>query len=109
MVWREGEATVRKVLGLLNDQGDKQRAYTTVLTILTRLDGKGMVTRRRDKKTDIYSPTMTRDEYLEARAGTEVGALVNEFGDVALVHFARQMGQLDPRRRDQLRRLARRA
>lgn len=39
VVWREGEATVRKVLGLLNDQGDKQRAYTTVLTILTRLDG----------------------------------------------------------------------
>lgn len=109
VVWSEGAETVREVLKLLNARGEKQRAYTTVLTILIRLDTKGMLTRRREKKTDFYSPTMTRDEYLETRAGAEVGALVDEFGDLALVHFARQMGQLDPKRRDQLRRLARRA
>ena len=50
---------------------------------------------------------MTREEYADVRARTEVDELVREWGDVALVHFAKQMGTLDPKRREQLRRLAR--
>jgi predicted transcriptional regulator len=76
---------------------------------MARLDRKGLLQRQRRGKTDVYAPVMTRDEYLEARAQAEVGALVDEFGEVALVHFARQMDKLDPKRREQLRRLARRA
>ena len=38
VVWSEGAETVREVLKLLNARGEKQRAYTTVLTILIRLD-----------------------------------------------------------------------
>lgn len=108
-MWRIGEANVRVVLDRLNGRGHKERAYTTVMTVMARLDGKGLLERRRQGTTDFYSPTMTRDEYVEARARAEVGALVKEYGDVALVHFAKQMFELDPKRRDQLRRLARRS
>lgn len=105
-LWRVDEATVRTVLNELNALNDKQRAYTTVMTIMGRLEKKGLLKRRRDGKTDRYFPTMTREEYLESRAAAQVGALVDKFGDVALVHFARQMAKLDPKRRAQLRRLA---
>jgi predicted transcriptional regulator len=108
-VWSQGECTVRSVLQAVNGQLDRQRAYTTIMTIMTRLDGKGLLTRRRVGKSDVYTPVIDRDEYREARARTEVSALVDEFGDAALVHFARQMDKLDPKRREQLRRLARRA
>jgi predicted transcriptional regulator len=107
-VWRLGSTTVRKVLQALNGSSDRERAYTTVMTVMARLDRKGLLTRRREGKTDVYSPVLSREEYLEARARVEVGELVDEFGDVALVHFARQMNQLDPKHREQLRRLARR-
>jgi hypothetical protein len=36
-----------------------------------------------------------------------VAALVETFGDVALSHFARQVADLDPERREALERLAR--
>jgi hypothetical protein len=36
-----------------------------------------------------------------------VDALVEQYGDAALSHFARQMSELDPERRRQLQRLAR--
>lgn len=108
-VWRRGELTVRDVMETLNARGEKQRAYTTVMTIMSRLDGKQILERRRAGKTDIYRARMSEDEYNELRAGAEVGALVEQFGEVALVHFAREMAKLDPRRREQLRRLARRA
>ncbi len=105
-VWRRGRATVREVLEALN-AGARKRAYTTVMTIMVRLAGKGLLARERKGRADIYAPTMTRDAYLEARASSEVEALVGEFGDVALAHFARQIDRLDPERLEQLRRLAR--
>lgn len=108
-VWRQGECTVRSVLETLNARTRKERAYTTVMTTMRRLHEKQMVRRRREGKTDIYEPCMSRDEYLEARASAEVAAVVDEFGEQALVHFARQMDKLDPASRLRLRRLSRRA
>lgn len=57
----------------------------------------------------MFVATLSREEYADARAGAQVGALVDEWGEVALVQFAKQMAGLDPRRRQQLTRLARRA
>ena len=108
LIWERGECNVRAVLEELNKRSDKQRKYTTVMTTMARLDKKGLLIRRRDGRTDIYKPAMTKDEYLEARAAAEVGALVDNYGEAALVHFARQMDQLDPERREQLRRLTHR-
>lgn len=108
-LWRRsGEATVREVLEALNVSASRVRAYTTVMTVMGKLHRKGLLDRRREGKTDIYLPVMSREQYLEARAQAQVGALVDEYGEVALVHFARQMDRLDPKRREQLRRLSRR-
>lgn len=105
-VWRRGEATVRVVLEALNARSDKPRAYTTVMTIMSRLDEKGVLRRRREGKTDVYHAVLSREAYREARAGAEVGALLDEFGDLALVHFTREVQRLDPARRRALRRIA---
>ncbi len=107
LIWEVGECNVRAILEELNKRSDKERKYTTVMTTMVRLDKKGLLERRREGKTDIYKPTTSRDEYLEARAAAEVGALVENYGEAALMHFARQMDRLDPKRREQLRRLAR--
>lgn len=104
-VWQHHETTVREVLEALN-RGPVERAYTTVMTVMARLDRKGLLTRRRKGKTDIYMAVMSREEYLQARARADVEGLVSDYGDVALAHFARQLDSLDPKRRRQLRRLA---
>lgn len=104
-VWRHDEVTVRDVLEALN-RGPKQRAYTTIMTIMARLDRKGLLTRRRVGKGDVYRPLLSREEYLEARARSRVDDLVADYGDVALAHFARRLERLDPERRRALRRLA---
>lgn len=106
--WRQGDATVRSVLEALNATAAKARAYTTVMTVMGNLDRKGLLTRRRKGRTDIYSPVMSREEYLDARARAEAGALVGRYGEAALMAFAREMERIDPARREQLRRLARR-
>jgi predicted transcriptional regulator len=107
-VWRQGEASVRSVMEACNRGRRSPRAYTTYLTIMVRLDGKGLLGRRREGKTDHYHAVLTKEQYQAARAEAEVAALVGQYGDVALSHFARQMAQLDPARRRALQRLARR-
>jgi predicted transcriptional regulator len=107
VVWDAGEACVREVMETLNEPATKPRAYTTYMTTLARLERKGLLTRRRDGKTDVYAPVLTRSDYADVRAQVEVAALVETFGDVALGHFARQIAELDPDRRKALEQLAR--
>jgi predicted transcriptional regulator len=106
-VWDLEEASVREVMEALNRAASKPRAYTTYMTILGRLHGKGLLARRREGRTDVYRPVHTRAEYADLRARAEVEALVDEFGDAALEHFVRQVAELDPKRRRALERLAR--
>jgi predicted transcriptional regulator len=108
-LWLQGEATVRTVMDALNKRASKERAYTTYMTIMARLHAKGVLDRRREGKTDFYTPRLDRDEFMATRAQAEVEGLVAEYGDVALSHFARQVASLDPARRRALQRLARKS
>jgi predicted transcriptional regulator len=107
VVWERGESSVREVMEALNASAVKERAYTTYMTIMARLDAKGMLQRRREGKTDLYTSAYVRHQYADMRARAELESVVNQYGDVALAHIARQMAALDPRRRRALQRVAR--
>jgi predicted transcriptional regulator len=108
-IWTQGEATVRTVMDALNKRARKARAYTTYMTIMARLHKKGVLDRRREGKTDFYAPKLDRAEFMASRAAAEVEDLVDQYGEVALSHFARQVASLDPARRRALQRLARKS
>jgi predicted transcriptional regulator len=107
IVQARGQASVRDVMEELERAADPPRAYTTYMTTLARLHKKGLLTRRREGKTDLYRAVHTREEYSDLRAQAEVAHLVDAFGEVALGHFARQIASLDPERRAALEKLAR--
>ena len=106
-VWEQEEATVRSVTDALADDADGPRSYTTVLTVMTRLDRKGFLDRRREGKKDVYVPAVDREDYMRVRSEVEVDALLDAYGDLALTEFARRFAQLDPARQRALRRRAR--
>lgn len=106
-IWRQGEATVASVADAIDAASGSRRAYTTFLTVMRRLDAKGVVVRERRGKTDHYVAALGRDAYLEARTEAGVDDLLAAYGDRALVHFARRFETLDPARRAALEELAR--
>ena len=108
-IWRHDEISVREVMETLNRRGHRDRAYTTYMTIMGRLDRKGMLARRRSGKTDYYRAVYERNDYAHLRAGAAIESIVDQFGEVALAHIARQMVQLDAKHRRALERLAREA
>lgn len=103
-LWKRGSATVREVVDELGRT--RALAYTTVMTIMTRLHEKGLLERARDGKTYVYRPAVSRQEHRERLSRELVRGLVDEFGDVALAQFAEELGGVDAAHRAALRRIA---
>jgi BlaI family transcriptional regulator, penicillinase repressor len=60
IVWDLGEASVNQVRDRLGKR--KKLAYTTVLTVMQKLDKSGWLTHREEGRAYVYQPTKTRDE-----------------------------------------------
>ena len=91
VLWDQGPATtggltVREVAEAL---WERDLAYTTVMTVLDRLAGKGMVDRERDGRAWRYRPMASREAYV---AQLMLDALdLTGSRDAALVRFARSV------------------
>jgi BlaI family penicillinase repressor len=59
VVWTLGEATVNQVKSKLCP---RKPAYTTVLSVMQKLDKAGWLTHREEGRTYVYRPTMSRAE-----------------------------------------------
>ena len=71
IVWDLGEATVRQVLETLPD--DRGLDFWTVQTYLRRLESKGYLTKRREGRSNVYSPAV--------RPGSVVREVLDDFID----------------------------
>ncbi|CAN5196635.1 hypothetical protein BH18CHL2_BH18CHL2_09130 [soil metagenome] len=103
-IWSRGLATVREIV---DDLGRKRAlAYTTVMTIMSRLHEKGLLVRERDGKGYVYRPAFSREEHRARLSRDLVRGLVDEFGDVALAQFAAELETVDASHRAALERIA---
>ena len=59
-LWQRGEATVAQVLEDLSDHAD--HAYTTVATMLRKMEARGLVKHRAEGRTFIYAAKVAADE-----------------------------------------------
>lgn len=75
VLWGQGPATVRQILERLPD--GKQRAYTTVLTVMQGMSRKGLVTHTQEGPAHLYHPAVQRDEVVRPVMRT---LLQNVFG-----------------------------
>lgn len=94
----EEPLAVRAVLDRLNAGRRPPLAYTTVMTVLSRLSEKEIVRRHRAGRGYVYEAAVP-DE-----AAIAVRETVRGFGDAAVAHFLDE-ARADPRLRRRLRRL----
>jgi len=104
VLWEAGEASVREVAERLR-AGGADLAYTTVLTLMTRLAHRGLLARRRVGRADRYRVTVGRGELGAALSREAVGRLLEAHGEEALAAFAAQLREGDPAQLARLRAL----
>lgn len=95
-LWSDAPASVGDVLEQVNADHDPELAYTTVMTVLTRLHEKGYVTRERRGRGYLYDPIYTEQELVDLLGRRDVDRVVDRYGDVALAHFIERLEQVDP-------------
>ncbi|HPF40060.1 MAG TPA: BlaI/MecI/CopY family transcriptional regulator [Phycisphaerae bacterium] len=78
VLWDVGPSTVRQVLQALHGRG-RDWAYTTVLTFLTRMEQKGVVSSNKSGMAYVYRPALTRNRVRRER----LRVLVDELYDGA--------------------------
>ena len=74
VLWDDAPCTVRHVLERLHATG-RRVAYTTALTVLTRLEQKGFVSSDKRGIAYVYRPTVTRERVRRSRLKSLVSQL----------------------------------
>ena len=84
-VWAAGApVSVREVMGRLNERRAEPLAYTTVMTVMSRLAEKGALARRHAGRGYLYEATAAD------RAGIAVQNVIRTYGEEAMAHFVDQ-------------------
>lgn len=87
-LWDEGPATVRDVLNHLHVRG-RHVAYTTVLTMLTRLEQKSIVTSDKSGLAYVYRPKVTRERFGRSKLKALVRQLYDGAAGPAIMELVR--------------------
>lgn len=99
VLWERGEATVAEVHQALRDRG---LATTTIATMLSKMENKGVVTHRTEQRRFVYRPTVEEDTVHRSMVQDLVDRLFE--GDRrALVHHLLTEGEIADDELDDLR------
>ena len=98
IVWNCKKCSVREVLEQILQE--RELAYTTVATILTRLHDKGLLKRVEKYSVVYYSPKISREEFSKKVAGSFFTNFFQSFGDTAIASFAGSIEELPKEKKE---------
>src|SRR5918997_1259221 len=101
LVWRDKLITVKEVHRAL--QARRDIAYTTVMTTMTRLADKGVLTRRRHGLAYIYTPAVTKRDFEAAMVRRVLDGLMDDYEEETITYFLDYLAERDPQRFEKVR------
>jgi len=99
-VWEKKFCTARDIVECLSQ--DREIAYNTVQTIMTRLVEKGLLKRKLEDKTHIYKPAVKRKSVLSSLIGQTIENFTDQFGEEALIAFVDGLDDISDETRKKL-------
>lgn len=100
--WRRDSATVREVL---TDLDERQLAYTTVLTLVSRLWSRGLLEREAEGRGYRYRAAKSREQLMAEISDELIDRLIEDFGDVALARLGARFPRPSDSAKQRLREL----
>lgn len=101
VIWSRLKAvTIKEVNAKISE--DKPMSFNTIMTVMNRLVDKGILQKKLQGKSYVYSPVLTKEQFLEEQSKELSYDLVKEFGSRAVAHMIDAMEQVDPDLLDQL-------
>ncbi|MBE0447716.1 MAG: BlaI/MecI/CopY family transcriptional regulator [Actinobacteria bacterium] len=89
LMWQRDIASVREIHKAL--KMDRDIAYTTVMTVMSRLSNKGILQKERDGKHYLYKPAVSKEEFSQTMFSSMVGGFKADLGSQALSFFVESL------------------
>jgi predicted transcriptional regulator len=106
--WQRESATVREVVDELNKRRARRRkdqlAYTTVLTLISRLFARDLLVRAPEGRGFRYRAAQTREQLLAELSDELIDRLLDDFGEIAVARLGARLNNLDSQRVQKLKR-----
>lgn len=93
LLWKNNPSSVHDIHKILCKKRDL--AYTTVMTVMTRLADKGLLSKEKEGKQFIYSPAVTRTELSGSFIRSALSDLGTDLSLPALAYFVEGMSKED--------------
>lgn len=103
VLWELKKGQVRDILTVVSQK--RPLAYTTVATILSRLDEKGYLNKHQVNNAFVFLPKITKKQYTKSVAKTFISKFFASFGPVAISSFAESIQSLPPEKKQYLLKL----
>ena len=102
LLWKNGELTVRDVYSIL--KSEREIAYTTVMTVMSRLSDKGLLDKAKSGSAYIYRPIVSEYEFTQSTVKRIMKSLLEDFAAPSINQFIDFFGE-DPKKMDELAKL----
>lgn len=93
VIWKQERSTVREVYEQL--RLEKNLAYTTVMTIMSRLADKGLLLKAPQGNAYVYTPAVSENDFAKMVVSEVIDGLLEEFAEPALSHMVDKLGTED--------------
>ena len=93
VLWTRGEATTAEVHEALREE--RGLAFTTIATMLRKMEDKGVVTHRADGRQFVYRPTVSEDQVRRSMVGELVERLFGGDPKALVAHLVSE-NEIDP-------------
>lgn len=101
LLWQDKRSTVKKVHRKLSQQRDI--AYTTVMTTMSRLSEKGVLNRQREGLAYVYTPAISEDDFVAMVVRQVLDGLLDDYSNLAVDYMVDYLARNSPQELKRLR------
>ncbi|MEI6777752.1 MAG: BlaI/MecI/CopY family transcriptional regulator [Chloroflexales bacterium] len=94
ILWQEERSTVKKVHRKLSSQ--REIAYTTVMTTMSRLAEKGVLNRHREGLAYVYTPAISEEDFVTMVVHQVLDGLLDDYSDTAIEYMIDYLSRNNP-------------
>lgn len=103
IVWDLREVTVRDVWERLKKKRDL--AYTTIMTVMSRLTNKAILERTKQGSSYQYRAVLNKDDFINSSVRSVLGNLFKDFSAPMINQFVELLDEADPGKIEELEKL----
>lgn len=94
IIWQDERSTVKKVHRKLSQQ--REIAYTTVMTTMSRLAEKGVLRRHREGLAYVYTPAISETDFVTMVVQQVLDGLLDDYSTTAVDYMIDYLARRNP-------------